>query len=335
MSVNSTPEAPGIKDRPVLLFHPNDDPVQIVQEWTSRPALRQLVEAFGGSWIYGLDPADRLESLVAFSRVWDRRAGRPRLAFKSNTTSRLDPTTRDALDALGLISQCPPSGRNADYVLVLGGTASGSWARIDHCTNMLRQRQLAPISGIALLGSFRPLHLRETTFLRTLGPTIAGATSEAELLEIAASTLMPGTGPWRRLVEGNPQLDPNRAKGHSQRSGKLPLHVIAAASSEPNSRNANTADTLLLAARELPIRRNQYLQLVTTGLYSVFQFFDAIRLLGVPIGVSIEMIGLTPRGLSSMGAPEVLLQELRSAIRSALALQRNLIFGHVRGNLPS
>ena len=47
----------------------------LIEDWINRPALRKLVEAFGGTW-----PTGTLEEIVArlveFSEIWDYRAGK-------------------------------------------------------------------------------------------------------------------------------------------------------------------------------------------------------------------------------------------------------------------
>ena len=63
----SEPCDTSLKNLRQLVFHSHDNPIDIAAEWIARPALRQLVEAFGGTWPAGADLEQKLLHLVAFS----------------------------------------------------------------------------------------------------------------------------------------------------------------------------------------------------------------------------------------------------------------------------
>jgi len=280
-----------------------------------------LVELFGGSWPSTPSLEDQLKDLVAFSTIWDHRAGRLRLEIAQDgydaTQSRV---VYEIADDLGLVSQQASSGVPATYVVVLGGLATGTWARVQYCSVLLHQRVLRPGLAVVLLGNFRRLRSEEIDFLRTREPALATATTEVDLLERTADLLLPSSEPWHRIAEGDPKVDPRRAVLHSWRGENTPVHVFAAASSDPQNRPANTADTLLLAATEMPFLSGQYVQFVTSGIYAVYQFFDAIRVVGVPYGVSVEVVGLPPQSSVRVQSTAALVQEVRSCLLSGLAL---------------
>ncbi|MFG1954778.1 hypothetical protein [Micromonospora sp. NPDC048830] len=71
-----------------------------------------------------------------------------------------------------------------------------------------------------------------------------------------------------------------------------------------------------------------------------FQHADAIRTLGVPLGVDVDTVGVEPHwspeaGLHQPVAPGTYLQELRSAIRSMRALHDALSDGRARAAQPA
>jgi len=73
-----------------------------------------------------------------------------------------------AADALGLVRQPPPSGDASDYVVVLGGLATGTTSRIEYLESLVKAGVVRPARGIVLLGSFRPLAAKEREFSGTV-----------------------------------------------------------------------------------------------------------------------------------------------------------------------
>jgi hypothetical protein len=100
------------------------------------------------------------------------------------------------------------------------------------------------------------------------------------------------------------------------------VHVLAAPSSEPGTRPANTADTLVFAADALPLAPGDYVLLVTSAVYSVYQFFESVRVLGLRYGAGLEVADVPPALALSSQRPPAQAQEIRSCLRSPLALVR-------------
>jgi hypothetical protein len=171
---------------------------------------------------------------------------------------------------------------------------------------------------VALLGSFRELHADE----REMAEREAGAhaATEVELLAEFADKLLPGEGPWTVEAGGDPTVESRLAFRHSVRPGALPpVHVFASASSDPAARPANTADTYVQAAHTLGIGGGQRLLLVSSRIYR-YQWLDAIRILGEPLGIEVEMFGTTGASSRRDFGPAWYLQEVRSMLRSSVGL---------------
>jgi hypothetical protein len=184
----------------------------------------------------------------------------------------------------------------------------------------LAESGLRPLKAVALLGSFRRITEKETAFLDERHPQLASAATEVAMLQQEATRIWPTASGWREESEGDPSTQPNRARLHAWLATAPPVHVFAAASSEPDVRPANTADTLVFAAEQLCLYPGEYVQLVTSGIYSIYQFFESIRMLGIPYGVSVEVLGVPPsRALRRQNAASHA-QEIRSSLRAALAL---------------
>jgi hypothetical protein len=98
--------------------------------------------------------------------------------------------------------------------------------------------------------------------------------------------------------------------------------VIAAPSSDPGRRRANTADTCRFWTEEVtPLRGGERILVVTTALYVPFQHCDALTMIGLPYGCVVDTIGHDPSILDDdlflpAPTPAHHLQELRSTILS-------------------
>ncbi len=78
----------------------------------------------------------------------------------------------------------------------------------------------------------------------------------------------------------------------------LPVRVVAAPSSEPGVRRANTPDTYAWLAGESGwVGRGDSVLLVTTDIYRPFQHADAIRMLTLPHGIDVDLVGVQPGGV--------------------------------------
>ena len=316
------PMAQGIPSEKIrrLVFNPGDDVERLVSEWVHRPALRELVQAFGGTWPTRSTLPSLLHHLMEFSAIWDLRAGasRSELPFIDSEVSPFN-NVPAAADALGLVHQSPPTGEGCDYVYVLGGLATGTTSRIKYLKSLIDSDLIRPSQGIAVLGSFRRLTNKEHDFLAERYPELAAATTEVDLLKGQIDTAFPTDAEWNIDLDGKPTNDHRRTQLHAHRDSTPIQHVLAAASSDPERRPANTADTLEFAAERLALSAGAHLQLITSAIYAVYQFFDAIRVLGLR-GMAIEMLGVPPEQSPTPQRPAAQVQELRSSIRSASLL---------------
>lgn len=137
------PSDNSLKELSQLIFIRATISMDIAAEWTGRPALRQLVETFGGSWPTHVDLERKLEHLSAFSELWDQHKGGSRTDMSEIAESDHGQysSVPDIADALGLVSQLPPSRTDPDYVVILDGLAVGNRVRIA-CSSELAGRGL-------------------------------------------------------------------------------------------------------------------------------------------------------------------------------------------------
>jgi hypothetical protein len=96
------------------------------------------------------------------------------------------------------------------------------------------------------------------------------------------------------------------------------IHVLAAPSSEPGKRRA---DTYEYWGEQVRLRSSDRVLVVTSPIYVPFQHCDAIRMIGLRHGCGIDTIGFDPESVTvplAPGAtgPDRYLQEIRSGILS-------------------
>ncbi|WP_327006052.1 hypothetical protein OHA72_01400 [Dactylosporangium sp. NBC_01737] len=281
--------------------------------WLTSPAMTTLLDAFGFPPLRPSSPlAENLAVAERCSERWDYRKGwlERHEAAGEDFPPALDALIRTTTTALGLVGRQQPSFTAYDHILVLGGGIRTMMARSSLTADILHSGVQA--STVAALSSMRPLQDHEET-ARILGlrpcPTEAEGADEALRstfhLDVPCTTR---TGPdwWvRSYPDARPQV-----------------HVLAVPSTRPGLR-ANTADGftgwIQLAA---PHPHRTRLLLVTTDLYVPFQHCNAVRLLGLPYGCTIDTVGFSMASSEYIAAARTfeLLQEVRSTIHSMQAL---------------
>ncbi len=224
--------------------------------------------------------------------VWDYRVGgeRPLDAHSASPLPDVGaPAVAERAAALGL---CSPGHfqTRPETLVVLGGRRMAPLNRVRAAAQAIQSQSLtAP--RIVLLSASRVLDSeeRESPEVRSYAPR---ARTEADLMLAAASCVFGGH--QVRLVE-TPAPDG--------------LH------------RASTYDTLELLADGLSIDAVAPLGLVTSPTCRPFQYLEAVRALGLEHELPFELVAHPPTWPTSPGsspaAPQVYLQEIRSAVQAA------------------
>jgi hypothetical protein len=290
----------------------------LIKDWINRPALRKLVEAFGGTW-----PTGDLETIVAqlvdFSEIWDYRAGKHDRHVFHDDQDEPDPHTELtywAAEELGMINPPPPSQPSYDYLLILGGLATGVEPRVKYAAHLVA-KGLVVKQQIAALGSFRILRPQELPISTRYAP--AGK-FEIDHLSAMMSEILGSGGSWTESGGGDPNQNPALASRIQVSSiPGLELATYAAPSSDPSCRPANTADTYEFVAEAAEFEPGDRLLIVTSAIYLPYQHFDAVRTLST-YSLDLETVGArrSSRGRSHPAA--AFRQEVRSGIISSQRL---------------
>ncbi len=123
---------------------------------------------------------------------------------------------------------------------------------------------------------------------------------------------------------GDPRRDPGRAwKVATYTDGPaITVRAVAAPSSQPGRRRADTVDTCRFwADRVADLTPGDSVLVVTSAPYTAFQHCDAITHMGLPYGCIVDTVGVDPATLPEphfrkRHTASGYLQEVRSAIRS-------------------
>ncbi len=291
-----------------------------VAAWTGSEPMGRLLELFGGA-LPGTGTAEDLAYLEAFSAAhWDFRAGRERheTAAQPLVPEQEHAVTEAAL-ALGLGADARPRLQHYTHVLVLGGLVASCLFRTRFAAELLENGITADhVTGV---GGFRPLG----------GPDLESAASsgidcgrfEVDAIEASLKRAFRIDGEPAVNEGGDPHREPGRAwKVATYAAGPVTVRAVAAPSSKPDLRRADTVDTCRFwADRVVDLAPGDSVLVVTSTPYTAFQHCDAITHMGLPYGCAVDTVGVDPATLPEPHfrkehAASGYLQEVRSAIRS-------------------
>ncbi|MBX3089020.1 MAG: hypothetical protein KF772_00355 [Cryobacterium sp.] len=285
-----------------------------------------IISSFGGDesrW-RRLGTQECLAEVERFaSDHWDFRGGRERnLAADATFT----PTQRRLVESvgreLGLLGTAPPARTYYDAVVMTGGMIRAGIVK----PRFLRELEAAGLDwwNAVFLGASRQFKGDEIELAREL--QIEGSN------EIDAMTV----GMQRAFDLGEPDRDSSGGAGlglwlvRSWDAGEREFSVVAAPSSEPELRRANTADTFRFWAGGEGTGCESVL-VITTPVYVPYQGAVAVEVFGIESGMSVETVAVSDTAndlgpLTQVFLDQHVLQELRSAIHGFSALYKTLQF---------
>lgn len=297
-----------------------------IDTWTGSEPLRALVHHYGGQ--LPVDAAERLPYLEEFSREhWDFRRGRERnLVEEPSATAETVAIVSAVGEALGLASGNPPLRNDYDAILVLGGLIRACLIRPEYAAALVSSG--ITTREVVALGGFRRLAGDELPIAERFelheNPDEFWAMSAG--MELAF-------GPLPTVIEtGHHDKNMNASwllHTYERESGPR-LRVVAAPSSSPGERRANSRDTYVFWAKQVAeLPPNPHVLLVTTSIYVPYQGCAAIEALGIEHGIGVETVGTAMTSRLFPGDEQQFLwhhylQEIRSAIRGVHALQKRL-----------
>lgn len=272
--------------------------------------------------------AQLLHALESFAgKYWDFRGGRERnLADQPEFTSRQSELIDSVAQDLGLTGTPGPRRREYDAVVMTGGMVRAGIVKPRYLRE-LSDHGLSWKEGI-FLGGFRPFAGDEVVLAPRLGVVGSNEFDAMTTGMCHAFSLGPPNSTRGFVPSAGVQPGPSSWREVSWGWNRQTLRVIAAPSSLPERRRANTADTYRFwAARTEGIKS---VLIVTTPIYVPYQGATAIEILGIECGFSVETVAVSDAA-SDLGVhsqdfqPQHRAQELRSAIYGLRRLRSRLI----------
>ena len=284
-----------------------------------------MIAAFGHS-LPERGGEDRLTWLDSFAAVhWDFRHGgeRDSISHRGLTSTQADIVFGRAWD-LGLTSRETPTRRRYDTVIMTGGMLRAGIVKPRFVAELLEGG--LECDHILFLGGFRPFSQAEATLAQALG--VRADNEFGAMLFGLEQAFGPLGEP--EVVDGQGDTPQSSWRQLSWSRQTLPrVSVLAAPSSDPEHRRANSADTYRFWAEERRTVAEQSVLQVTTPIYVPYQSAVAVGILGFDHGLAVETVGTsaTAGDLGDFSQPfsaKHQLQELRAAIGAMLALRRRL-----------
>jgi hypothetical protein len=292
---------------------------EAVRDWVTHPVFVGLVAAFGGPPVQD-DLGHYLAALEEFSAAWDSRDGQERhLAGSLQISGASRDQVLRAADVLGLRDGfARPRASRYDHCLILGGQVRACIVRPAWAAELARTG--ISFDGVTALGGFRKLVGNEPSLVAELG--MADVTDEFHAMDAGLGRAFGAAG--HPVSEGyyDPENPNTSWTVHRYEHENPSLSVVAAPSTQPHLRRANTADSYAWWATNIAkLTPGHRVLLVTSAIYVPFQHADAMRMLSAVYGCAVETVGVpaewTVDGIAKQEFTAAnYLQELRSAIRS-------------------
>lgn len=295
-----------------------------IDRWASSSSLAGLVRASGGTppALIGAALLDWLDGFAAAQ--WDFRGGAERnLAPRVALSAELERSVFAAAPVLGLAGPYPLPQRGYDTILMTGGMVRAGIVKPRFAHELLASD--VAVRNIVFLGGFRPFAGDEVGLAPQLG--VDGANefdSMVRGMELAF-------GPLGRPAEVGTETGTGNESWRvcSWQAAGVTLRVIAAPSSDPSRRRANTADTYRFWAERVREASERSVLVVTTPIYVPYQGSGAVEILGLEHGLAVETVGTSERAndlgeYSQRFLAQNHLQELRAAIDAMRRLRAKL-----------
>lgn len=283
-----------------------------IRQFTQHPSLIKLMRSFGYIPPHEeLDLGGKLAAQKIFTNdSWDFRKGKQRQEVKKQEfTPEQTEAIMETAHELGMVEAIKPKKSKYDVAVIAGGGGMHPLWRTRYL-----QKCAVEVKKTYLLGSENEFIKTDPQY-KTYAPD---AITEFDLMSRAAETVY-------GLSPEDGQTDHHTAD-EDWKTRKYPssdLYVLSAPSSEPSLRRANTADSYRFLSKFIFDPAIEDVLVVTGSNFRTFQHFDALRMLGLPLGKNIETIGLDTRE-TNYHHPQDYLQEINSTINSAYDLYQEI-----------
>jgi hypothetical protein len=295
-----------------------------IDAWATSAALAAVVAAFEET-VPALRGGELLRWLDAFAGArWDFRSGRERnLARRVSLTAAQTDIVMSRAGDLGLAGRATPRHDAYDTVLMTGGMVRAGVVKPRFVASAVAGG--LAVRHVVFLGAFRTFAGDEAELASALG--VDGDDEVDAMLAGMERAFGPlGDPEVSESIHDTPHAS---WREYSWSTQPVRLSVIAAPSSDPANRRADSADTYRFWAEHRRRADERSVIQVTTPVYVPYQGARAVEILGVGHGLAVETIGVS-QWASDLGEltqrvlPHHYLQELRAAIGAMRSLRELL-----------
>jgi hypothetical protein len=298
-----------------------------MSEWLNKRSLSDLVKSFGGVVPDDLDLNDLVRFFDDFSNRWDYRSIQKQ-AFDSKiregtrwliNNDQLSEFQKEcALKAacdLGLMNNNEPAASAYDYIWILGGAKLSCLLRARLAQHIVSDKHLKPKS-VVFLASMRPITDTEFEAINTYAPN---AKTEFDLCVSSAKQHFCVSDMYSEERYDNDVNTNCSWIIRTYNTSHFEVIVLAAPSSDPNKRRANSVDTYNFFFKNFLASEETSVLLITSQIYVPYQHLEALRTIALPYKIDLDTVGFPSEwggSLQGMNEPSNYLQEIRSTIQS-------------------
>ena len=258
---------------------------------------------------------DDIVKIHDFVRVWDYRQGRERWAVEDESfVLNNSEYIMNRMKGLGLVGHENPTDE-ADYILPLGGARMANHTRPEQSKRIIEKLGWKNKKIIALSG-LRPISDAENSFVEQY---TRPADTEFDAISIGMENAF-GLSSYseERIDDDNPNLVSIVRKYDDKFEG-CECFSLAAPSSEPEKRRANSYDTFKYLLEQFKVPEKARILLVTSCIYVPFQFLKFMDL-AIDNSFSVDCVGSDSVGHFSLSKPSNYLQEVKGTVDAIYSL---------------
>ncbi|MBQ9179663.1 MAG: hypothetical protein IJ132_02550 [Firmicutes bacterium] len=289
-----------------------------IADWVRDEDLRRLLRCFDVSISAAGTLEEYIEELWEKIQIWDFRKGAERWSIRTDDP-RIE-ENRELIEMvsrkLGLLDITEPIIGEPHYILALGG------ARMTNYNTPLKARSLIDDHGwqgvnVAGLSTFRPTVERDRPHFEKYAP---GAETEfhamcggiEEVFGVSEYEAADGQDEniQNEIINENSK---SKTRIYSQKYAGGTIAALAAPSSEPEKRRANTLDTFMYFLNQFRTSEGSKIILTTNSIYVPFQLMKLMDI-ALEKDLLIDCVGVRAKEHVPEGKHSMYLQEIKATV---------------------
>lgn len=259
-----------------------------IKTWLYSDSLKKMISLFGGDDLLKTTGKDFVSDVVKirqFAAVWDYRAGKERWAVKDDGfVSAHEDEIMESAVGLGL-KTIVTAAKEPDYLLPLGGARASNRVRPEMSRRLIDENGWENKKVFALSGA-RPISETERPYMEYA----PGAVTEFDAMNKGLEAAY-GVTDYTEDRHDDPNVNLCSAiRRYDQKYKGCEICSMAAPSSDPEHRRANSADTFDFFADKVNVSEGDKMLLVTSCIYVPFQSLKFMDL-AIEKGFEVDCVG--------------------------------------------